>query len=67
MPCYIKEMTTLNDLNHPVGSKIGPAHLPWSQDHQNQNSLKSKVEEDMTTINDSHNPVGSKIGPAYLP
>ena len=37
-------MTTIKNLHHLVGSKIGPAHLPWPQECQNQNSFESKVE-----------------------
>ena len=59
-------MTTINDSHNHVGSKIRLAHLPWPQEHQNQNSMESKV-EGTTTLNNLHHPVGSKIGPVHLP
>ena len=64
MESKVKGTTTLNDLHHTMGSKIGLAHLHWSQERQNQNLLKFKVGEDTTTFNDLHHSVGSKIGPA---
>ena len=42
--------TTLNDLHHTMGSKIGSPHLHWPQERQNQNSPESKVEEDVLFV-----------------
>ena len=63
MESKVEGARTLNDLHHTMGSKIGPAHLRWPQERQNQNFLESKVGEDPTTLNDLHPSVGSKIGP----
>ena len=41
MESKVEETTTLNDLHHPVGFKIGLVHMPWPQEHQNQNSMSS--------------------------